>query len=415
VASAQAIIGAVRQAFPAKMALGNKMLAQHTLTVFGRLNARPPSPLATISLLVLHGGAFLAAILVAIVLIVGERGDLRKFVAAAARRPQHTFQPGDVQAWPVGGQQDPAAMRDLVVTTLKNRAAAGNAFGELTNRVSAGCGLTRLGDSLVVSLPTGDETSRDRWFDELQARSTNTFVVLSNAPVSVSMAFIAPTDAASTNLVLELLDYFTMSREMHLLAPWSPEARRPDFVVWSRARQGWRTIGEEIAKAANDPALEPYAAKMAAAMRRGARAEMERLSKEREKQAQEIEARARERLRTESPSRIDPALLDLYARVNSPDLTNHVARRAVLRELAGKLGEVAYAGDKPAPGAEACGASSGIVAGRGLLLKALMINFYDPTQGLPAMAEWLQGLGCKDIRYQMNGSGWASDMDEEDN
>ena len=88
-ATAQAIIKALRDAFPAKLNLSNKALAQHTLTIFERLNAKPPTPLATVSLLLLQAGAFAVAVVAGMLVMVGEDGGLRNF---AQRLPHHRFE-----------------------------------------------------------------------------------------------------------------------------------------------------------------------------------------------------------------------------------------------------------------------------------------------------------------------------------
>jgi hypothetical protein len=111
---------------------------------------------------------------------------------------------------------------------------------------------------------------------------------------------------------------------------------------------------------------------------------------------------------------VDPALLDLYARLHAPDLTNFPARKALLHELAGKLGEVEYAGDRPAPGAEAWSVTSGLTTQHGLLTEARWIGFCDQAHGLPALADWLDRRGCRQIKYDLEGSGWIGALAEPD-
>ena len=409
--TAQAIVQAVREALPAKPAMTNKMLAQHTVSVFERLNAKPPGALATLSLLALHGGAFFAAVLVGLVLVVSKHsGGLGDFMTAAARQPQHAFERGDIQRWPERGRQNETSSRTLVVTTFENRAAARSAFAELTNRAPVVGALMRFGDSLLVSLPAGDEASRERWFDDLQARATNTFVALSNSPVAVSLVCIAPTDVAATNLIRELGDYFDTAGQMQLIPPWSAEASRADFAARRRAREEWSSIGQEVAKAWREPSVQSYNARISAALKRGARAEASRLAEEQTQKLQEIQNQTRERL---GASRgVDLALLELHAKLSGLGMTNRANCRAVWREIAGKLGEVPYVGDAPAPGANACGVTTGTVIPHGLLIEMRWISFRDLTEGLPGMTEWLWGLGCRQFKYELEGSsGWGGEFD----
>jgi Zn-dependent protease len=370
VPTAQAIITAVRAGFPAKIALSNKMLAQHTVTVFERLNARPPGVLATLALLFLHGGAFLAALIVGCLLVVAQHGGLGDFMSAAVRQPRHSFQPGDIQTWPDQSPATNSTARTLVVSTLKTRAAARNAFTALTNTVPPAATLSRLGDSLVLSLPADDDAARETVFNEFQAHSSNTFVALSNASVVVSLTFIAPDKTTATNLTLELKNYFATAGQMRLIPPWSPEAQRPGFAHWRQARQQLSLISHELAQTWHNPAFKEYSTRIEVAFKRGSHAEAVRLEQEQATKQHQLHTETLQQLRSESPQRVPPALLDLYARLDRLNVTNRAERTALFREVADKLGEVRYAGAEPAPGATAFGATTGTVMGHGLSSKS---------------------------------------------
>ena len=412
--TAQAIVSAVRGAFPARVALNNKTLAQHTLTVFERLNARPPGALATLSLLALHGGALLAALVVSGLLFISQQGGLGDFMAAAIRQPQHTLQPADTQSWPGAASTPEPAPRTLVVSTLKNRAEASHAFAELTKRVPRKANLTRLGDSLVLSLPAGDDQSREQWFEEFHTRCPGAFVALSNAPVAASLTFIAPTRAVATNLTRQLRDYFTASTQMRLVAPWSPEAKGSQFERWSQARAQWGSISRELAETWKDPSLKPYPSLIQAAVRRGSPAELVRLEKEQVEKQKQLQAQALERLRAGSPPRVAPALLDLHTQLHQLSYTNRAERKAVLRQVAAQLGEVRYAGEAPAPGATAWGVLGGTAQAHGLFIELRWLSFCDITRGFPALTQWLQNQGCRQFKYDFQGPGWDSLLDESD-
>ena len=272
--------------------------------------------------------------------------------------------------------------------------------------------MTRLADSILVCVRTGDDASRERWFNTLQARSTNTFVALSNSPISVSMSCLAPNKTVATNLARELSDYFSTASEMHLIAPWAPEARGAGFPPRRRAREQWTAIGRETEEVWSDSALRSYPDRISGAMRRGATAEMDRLQKEQLEKNEELQNQARERLRLDLTTGIDPALVDLHAKLNHPGLTNRTERKALLREVAGRLGEVPYVGDRPTPGADRYGVASGFASRHGLLLRLPMLSFYDIRESLPAMAEWLTGLGCRQIKYDLQGPSWLDSLDE---
>ncbi len=98
--------------------------------------------------------------------------------------------------------------------------------------------------------------------------------------------------------------------------------------------------------------------------------------------------------------------------MNGINWTNREARKAVFRELAGKLGEVPYTGDRPAYGADAYGVDSGTIAPHGLFIELRWIGFRDVTRGLPAMTDWLSNQGCRQFKYELEGSGFLAELDE---
>ena len=408
--TAQAIITAIRAAFPPKVTLGNKTLAQHTLSVFETLNARPPGWLVTIVLLAVHGGAFLASAILALLLIMDKHGGgLGGFMQAAVRQPQHSIECGNVATWT--GSETDARAHNILISTLKNRAVAGNVFAELTNTTPAKASLMLFGDSLLLSLPAQDDAAREHWFEVLQSRSTNTFVVLSNSSATVTMTFVAQTAKAATNLVQELQEYFENTTAMNLIPPWSPEARTAQYARFRRNRESWRQINREVMQVWRDPSLKSYPNRISAALRRGSLAEMNRLQIEHEKRILELRTQAVEKLRRDS--RLDVGLLDLQGRLHSLAPTNRLARKAVYREIAGKLGEVSYDGDQPASGADSYGVTMGMVAQHGLLIEIPWVSFLDVTQGLPALTQWLCASGCRQVRYDFGGNTINDRLEEE--
>ena len=119
----------------------------------------PPNALATIGLMVLHGGTFFIAVVFSILLVIGKfGGGLGDFARAAIRQPQHSLRCGDVQQWlgAEAGTNFPSSC-NLLVATFKKYDKALAEFKELTNQLPANARLTVLGDSLMLSLPASDD------------------------------------------------------------------------------------------------------------------------------------------------------------------------------------------------------------------------------------------------------------------
>ena len=410
-ATAQAIITAVKAALP--KVTGAKMIATHSLSVFETLNARPPHWLATLALLGLHGGAIVLTIVFGMLLVIGKHGGIADFIGAAVRQPQHALACEAVTVW--RGEASAVlswTAHDTLVATFPKRVSAQAAFAELTNQSPATSSLMLFGDSVVLTLPVGTDATREKWFDDLQTYSTNSFVVPSNSTVNVSLTFLAPTETVATNLQRELGDYFQLTGMFHLVAPWSPAAKGADYEARRLARRQWQRITRETGGVWRDPTLRAYSAKILAATRRGATAEARRLSEEQNQQVERIREQIFARLRADTTNRMDPALLDLHAQLDHLNYTNRAERTALLREIAPLLGGVPPADGSPAPNADPFGTTAGYASKHGLLIEMSWTSFRDPGTGLPALIEWLCGQNCRKLQYDFEGSAVFSDLEE---
>jgi Zn-dependent protease len=411
VATAQTIIAAVRAAFPPRLPLNNKTLAQHTLNVYENLNATPPGPFGTLALLALQGGSFVVALIFCFVLVINKSSGLGDFAKAALRQPQHSLQCGTIQNW-TGGATQPK-VRNFLVASASNRSKARDLFADLTNRAPANSSVELLGDSVILALAAGDDSAREKWYDELQSRSSDVFVALSNAPVIFSITFIAPTAETATNLTRELREYLALSSTMHLIAPWSAEARSATYIRHRHARSAWQKISQEVGGVWRDPSLKVYDARSTAARKRGAIAEATRIMKERTEKMHELQDGVIARLRKGASQEMSD-LLELNRQLSALSYTNRVERKQVYRKVAAKLGEVAYDGNRPDSVADALGTNSGSAVQHGLLLEVRWVGFNDATRGPAAFTEWLCGQGCRQMRYEFTGAGFAYDGDFSD-
>jgi Zn-dependent protease len=402
VPTAQAIIAEVKAAFPAKVKMSNKAIAQHTLNVFETLNARPPGALGTIGLMTIQGGALLLAVVFGLLFAIGQYGGFGDFAQAALRQPRHAFKRGEVQQWQ-GAQAAASAglPHNLLVATFKRPEQASAEFGQITPQLPANSRLTLFGESLLLSLPASDDAAREKWFDQLQAATTNLLEAVSNQPVFVNLLCIPPTLTVATNLSLDLEDYFAAAPAMHLVPPWSAEYQTPKFVDERYARGVWRRINLAVSRTSTNAAMKSSFEKIAEAERREARSEIAQLEAGREQLQARLQTEAREQFRAHATNAIVPVLVDLNAALAKVESTNEVARAALLRQIAGQLGEVKYDGDKPAPEADAPGASGGAVSRHGLMLELSWVQMNDATIGLPALASWLCDQNCTGFKYDL--------------
>lgn len=410
--TAQTIIAAVKGALPKNA--GSKVVAQHTINVFETLNARPPGVLATLALLAVHGGALALAVIGGILLTINQHGGgLKEFFGAAVRQPRLSYACGTSQTTRGPAAADPvAAAQNLIVVSLPGTDRAATTYQKLARRIPANGKLTLFGESLLLSLPTSDDAARETWFAEFHDLSPDAFVVVSNETVMVSLDCLAPTPSAATNLLRSLSDSLQSASGMHLVMPWSPEANQPGFAAKLNARHEWRRIYQATAGIWRHPEFKALNNRMLAATKRGARAEATQLQEEQETLQKKLRAAALADLRTNPTNHVAPELIACFEQLSALDYTNRVARAALLRQLAGHLGEIPYQADEPDPAARAYCASSGTVSQHGVLLELNWVSFHDAAVGLPALAEWLCQQRCLTIKYELH-RGYGSDLFDE--
>ncbi len=410
--TAQLIIAAVKDALPKNA--GSKIVAQHTINVFETLNAHPPGVLATLGLLIVHGGAFFLALIFGILLAVNMHGGgLKDFFGAAIRQPRHAYVCGTSQTWSGRDVQAiRAAAQNRIIVTLPDETKAVATFNKLTRRIPPSGKLTLFGQSLLLSLPAHDDAARETWFDQFQEYSPNAFVVVSNESVTVSLDFIARTPTEATNLARMLGDSLQGTGGMHLVMPWAPEAQQDGFDAILQARSNWRRISDELSDIWQHQDFKALNKRMVAAHKRGARNEANQLQEQQTELHEKIRAQTLANLRTNPTNQIDPELLNLYDAISQLNYTNRLERTALMRRVAAKLGEIPYQGDQPAPKALAYWGSFGSVSQHGLLVEMTWVSFHDPATSLPALADWLCQKGCKTIKYEMQRGYLDGLMDE---
>jgi Zn-dependent protease len=410
--TAQAIVRAVKAAFGARLRPSNKTLAQHSLNVFESMNARPPTTLATIGLLALQAGGLFVAVVMGLVLAFVGHFDVKDLARVAARQPHLAVNPTALQQ--LGAPAGPGP-RHLIVASFPKESKAADAYLQLTNRVPADSVLTLYGQTVLLSLPAGDEALREKWFDLLQERSTNLFVLVSNAPLVLSLTFIAPDRTTASNLTQEIGEYLNASTWMRLLPPWSPAARGPAYARARHARAAWQQIEAQLASVSTNAEITANYAKIRAATKRGAAAEARKLSTAVEAKRKQLHAAALQDL----AARSDPAgaeLVKLYENLQDLPYTNRVERQRLYRTVAARLGEIPYLGDNPDPKANADGAVGGAISTHGLLCELRWGTFGDP-QGVLTLTRWLDAKGCLQLKYdlQPGWGGWsASDEDPDE-
>lgn len=407
-ATADTIAGALKGALPKT---SPRELATHTVSVFETLNARPPGTLGVLGLLGVHGGSVALVVICGFLLLLDKHGGgLGRFTETVLRQPTETIECGAVERWP--GPDAPPSERtpNLLVAKLADASAAQREFSSLTNRLPAGAQLTRFGTSLLLILPAEDDGARERWFNELQRLDTNSFVVVTNARLSASFMFIAPTASASSNLISELNEYLEVAYLGALLPPWADPATSDDYARARPLRRAWHQINTNLVATWSSPAIIALERQITQANKRGAQTERQALLKKRAETLKEEETAILDRLRRQG---INAGLLDLYRRYTDEDLTNRQARAALELQIANQLGPLLQDTNRPAKAAARIDVRSGFAHRQGLILELRYLTFSDAPSGLPAVLDWICRQHASSVRYEIHSPSSARDIDDE--
>jgi Zn-dependent protease len=393
--TAQPIISEVKAAFPK---MNPKLLAQHTLHVFETLNARPPGIAASLALLAVHGGSFVAAVIFGILFIVANQGDFGKFVRAAALQPEHKVACTGLQmAGGAKGNQGTSSQR-TIVATFSAQPKAEAAFKEMRSRLTETVTVRLFGDSILVTLPNDDEAGRKKWLEEFSTQTTNTFVDSTNLHAGVTLMCLARTAEEAKALEQEAQEYFGAAYHMPLTPPWLPGDERSEIqrAQHRKARQTFTKLQATSGSYYKDSTWRATQTRLARAQQQGDNAEIKEIQAEQRDLMKQVVQKERERLRSEGPGKVDLELIDLYAALPEVTGTNYNVYRDALKGLAPRLGELK--GDA----AKRFMTRSGSVSRAGLLLTFSWLTFEQLGDGLPAFTEWLCTKGCRDLKYNFH-------------
>ena len=413
--TAMAIIDAVRDELP--NAQTPKAAAQHTLLVFETLNARPPGWLASTALLMVHGGALLLAILLSIVFVIGRQCNLGDFLNAAAAGPQTILKTETLSQVVYGdAAREFSGPKITVIADCARDLQADKAFTALTPRVPSNGALRRFGNTILVSLPDGDDELRERWLNDLQRHATNVVVASTSFVASVSLSCVAMTESNAVAIYEEAQAYLWGPQNSYLVAPWDPSDRRTPGKKREHqiARQTYMQLLNSGVEGYSAPEALALRKRVGSAMRHGDRVLARTLEEDTRKLQQDIKERAIQKLRDLGPTNVDAKVIDLYTSLPENHWTNRQAK-VIFQQMGSRMGQLPLKDGKPTSH-DTQFSASGSVNRAGLLVTFQWIFFEDVFEGAPALAKWLDARGCEDIRYRFNasGGGVGDDDDEEE-
>ena len=413
-ATAVAIIDELKGSLPKGHT--NKMVAQETLQIFEGLNASPPGWLASIGLLFVYCTCLGMAAVFAGVFLVGQRGDFRALLANAPNQPQRSLVCNGSLAWRGEKAPGPAATAPVtLVAHFPRQADAARAVEGMTNRLPAVASIRTLGDSVLLTLPAGDDALRKQYFSELQARTKVVFVDSSNVSAVVSISWKLATAEEAKGMAEQLTGYLSSDLPASLIPPWHPNDRRTpeERAAHELARQTYVKSLSARWGGYDAPRMVALQKQISEARRRGDEAEVESLRKQTATLATELGRERLEKLKAGGDGPVDPAVIDLtVAMAASGTATNRDSMRRLRGDLVKRMGPVARGDGEIDPGADRFSTRAGMVSSEGRLLRLSFASFTRLSDGAPALLDWLCARGGSDFKYDIvAGTGLSSDED----
>ena len=409
--TAQTIINEVRKS--SQTPLSDRLIAQQSLDIFEQLNARPPGWLATLALLFVHGASILGAAIVFVILIAVGSGALN---TPENLQPQHALVCGSISAWSGSRAGDlRPGHENTIVATLPEGRKLGATFQTLTTRMPSTASLTLLGDTLLLALPSNEDTETRTWLQELRGVAEVTFLDNTNSPARFTLTCTALNTNLAESLKKELAQYLSNSEEMLLIPPWMPDhptapklheqhlKARDTFAKAQRTR--WAGLGT--------PALKTLSKAISQARKEGDQGQLEALQKQKEDLTGKIQSRNLETLRNGSTESVDTALLELYSSLPVGPLQANLETKVILQKMAERMGQLPLTNGLPSAEALSLTTQSGWASSTNLQLTLVGVSFTSISHGAPALVNWLCANGCTNLKYDFIDSS-ATDEEEKD-
>lgn len=391
--TAERIITEIKKAVP--KGLTTKLTAQHTLSVFETLNARPPGWLATIFYSIVHAGSFAAAFLCLGFILLAQRGDL-------AFGNLQGFRPVSCEAG-LGEVYQPEStekFQTFLVTFPKEQEASEH-LERLQGESAANLGLRKFGRTVLATYPEREGKVRERLLELTENRSTNYIVQTEQYFPSISLVGNAPEETTAEAIVQKVNQSLTGGARYRLVPIWSPAASGPEWSVFQRARETFRTFATSDNVYTNQE-IRSFDKKIQQAQRTG---DSERV-KALEAEQLEIEKRLLSERRKQLADSKDHeqeflALLEKESEIPILERTNETYL-AIERQISQKLGSSRREDGTPVRQQDVFTAVSGYAYRHGKKV-IVSLSYRDGFHGPPATVQWLCSLGCTGLLYSFEG------------
>lgn len=412
VETALLIIDEVKRSFPAS--LNSKLIAQYTVRIFETLNARPPNWLATILLLGIHGCSLFVALIAGLVFVGASNEHVREVLGMGVPRPRHTYAANSSQSWR-GPQASPQAegKRVILVADFSEASTAKAVYQEIVDQQTANAAVTLFGESVFVTLVGAGKDSITRYEQQLKKRASEHVVrqvsvthrygqLRSDQFLTLRLTASAPDDDTAAEIKGQVERYLVPLPRANLIPPWSQEDRRSaqERAQHEKFRGVLQRAVDASRNAFSDPRCITARNRVFEKVRGKNEEEINVANQECTRILREVLAEKLEAMRKNASDPQEIELINLYVAIHSADPRDFAAVDQNWLEIGRRLGQLTMQGDEPAPGESRFSARHGVVQQRGDALELDWVQLESAEYSAPAIADWLIGQKCLDVRYE---------------
>lgn len=380
-------------------------LATHTLSVFKRLNDRPPGVLASVFLLGVYLGSLVAALVGLGLVFLGKENRFAAGVRDEQVPPRLVWESDQVRQPPFE-EWRPAALVESCVVAVFPEGTPTNQAGQVVSRYRSD-----LGQVLFLSGP-GASTNQVL---ALGANPTNVFVEwpASNRVASVQLRCEAPDNATAQRLAADCRDAMA-GAWLGLRPPWVEERElsEADRDALAKARHTWGRLQVIEAVVGRDREVKRVEFDLMNQFAEGITNALQEALVHRREAAGRAYARELERERAKRDPRFDSALADLRLAQYVADPATEpqpLTRLQAALQTRGLL--LPQTNGLPATPEGWLGVSFGTVEARGNTLVFPHVSFHRTELGLPVLVAYLERNGCTNLRYDLRP---PADTDEDE-
>jgi hypothetical protein len=303
------IVDEIKAAFDKyKAVMTDKLLAQHTLSVFETLNAKPPGWFASLGFSAVH----LVSIVVAVIVVSFVITAKQQGYSAMIRALQEEVHPIEIQEIAKFGAVPEGTETHTIVGSFTSLKDLNRALDALTNNLPAEAGVLRFGESLLVAVPAGEDGSRNRLLDTLGAFTTNSFVATDRGMAAMSLTCKFATPAEARSMADEINEYVGAPRSFGLVPPWAGTAAvlTAEQVL---ARKTYVALNQSFWKPFTNSEAMEIRRQRTAAERKGNVSEMKELDAKLELLNEELRKDQFDEFKNAPAGKYDVELANLYA------------------------------------------------------------------------------------------------------